>query len=119
MQRVVFERLPVRAARHRGGAVAVDHDARVPAPPIAPAVAQVVVGRQVVPARHQRAKLSQRAAGETGEARGVQRGVALASQQRIELARIDDGRRQELSHRVMMPQGRATHGAQLPHIKPP
>jgi hypothetical protein len=49
MQRVVLDRLPVGAVCDWPHLAVLDDEARMPPPPVVAAVAQIVVGRQVIP----------------------------------------------------------------------
>ena len=102
VQRVVFDRLPVRAVRHQARPPPPSTTKHgVPAAPVAAAVAQVGVGRQVVPRRPQRVERGERRAGEAREAgRREHRVAALArARPRARRARVVGARRTRRAHR--------------------
>ena len=85
VQGVVFDRLPVRSLRHEADVGFVDDEAGMAAAPVAAAVAQVGVGRQLVPRRPERVELGDLGAREAGQAGRRENGAAMLAQRRREL----------------------------------
>jgi hypothetical protein len=93
VQGVVFHRLPVGAVRHLGHLPALHHKTAVTAAPIAAAVTQVGVGREIVPERLQGLQIGRRSARPAAEGGGVQHRKAGRGQLRLQVRQRGQRRR--------------------------
>ena len=80
VQRIVLERLPVRAVRCLRQRIAVLHEARMTPAPVAPAILQIIVQRQIHPAWSQSRQIGLRAAGQFAQVLRAQQRMTIAAQ---------------------------------------
>ena len=93
VQGVVLHGLPVGPVRHLGHLPVFHHKAAVTAAPVAAAIAQVRVGRQIVPERLQGLQIGRRGARPAAESGRVQHGKAGRGQLRLQVRQRSQRRR--------------------------
>jgi hypothetical protein len=106
MQRVVFDRLPVRSMRHLPDVGPLHHEAGVAAAPVVATVSQVVIRRQVVPAAAQGQQVFQPAVGQFADALRIEHRAALPAHPGAQLVDRDQVRMRRHDASLAQPRGR-------------